>query len=102
MNLFSARMPASVFTPMSLFTVAFMVLASKNLPPSLRKRSWNMNCAYGASRKNAAPYTFGAIFSVMKLPTSAKSAQVFGTSISRLYLALNASRSAGSAKMSLR
>ena len=43
MNLFSARMSSNTLTPMSLLSVAFIVLESKNLPPSTRKRSWNSN-----------------------------------------------------------
>ena len=42
---FSARVSVSTFTPTSELIVAFMVSGSKNLPPSLRKRSWNMNMA---------------------------------------------------------
>ncbi len=45
MNLFSFRISVKTLTPTSLLIVAFMVSASKNLPPSLRKRSWNMNMA---------------------------------------------------------
>ena len=44
MNLCSSRMAVSTSTPMSLLIVAFMVSGSKNFPPSLRNRSWNMNC----------------------------------------------------------
>ena len=54
MKRFSLRISVNTLTPIGLFTVAFMS-ASKNLPPSTRKRSWNMNIVYGGSRKNAAP-----------------------------------------------
>ena len=55
MKRFSLRISVNTLTPIGLFTVAFMLPASKNLPPSTRKRSWNMNMVYGASRKKAAP-----------------------------------------------
>ena len=42
MKRFSLRISVNTFTPTGLLTVAFMVSASKNLPPSTRKRSWNM------------------------------------------------------------
>ena len=42
MKRFSLRISVNTLTPIGLLTVAFMVLASKNLPPSTRKRSWNM------------------------------------------------------------
>ena len=47
MNLFSLRISVSTLTPTSLLIVAFIVSASKNLPPSLRKRSWNMYMRVG-------------------------------------------------------
>jgi hypothetical protein len=45
MKRFSLRISVSTRTPTGLFTVAFIVCASKNRPPSLRKRSWNISCA---------------------------------------------------------
>ena len=48
MKRFSLRISLKTFTPIGLLTVAFMVPGSKNLPPSTRKRSSNMNMVYGA------------------------------------------------------
>jgi hypothetical protein len=45
MKRFSLRISSSTRTPIALFTVAFMLPASKKRPPSLRKRSWNIDCA---------------------------------------------------------
>jgi hypothetical protein len=42
---FSATQSVNTFTPGSVLMVAFMVSGSKNLPPSMRKRSWNMSWA---------------------------------------------------------
>ena len=39
MKRFSSRISVKTLTPIGLLIVAFMVSASKNLPPSLRKRS---------------------------------------------------------------
>ena len=44
-HLFSATQSVNTLTPAGPLTVAFIVSASKNLPPSFRNRSWNMNWA---------------------------------------------------------
>src|SRR5215470_203236 len=78
MKRFSLRISVNTRTPVGLFTVAFM-FASKNLPPSTRKRSSNMNIVYGASRKNEAPYIPSFFrFSVRNEPISSNCFQVLG------------------------